>query len=88
MIQYAEFKYGWYVTIKDTPFLLLFILFVSLMLSLTFLISESNSFSGYLLFTNHDLIFFLFRSKSLSLEHNLLMHKVWLKTTERLVWFG
>ena len=56
-------------------------------LNLTFLISESISFSGYSLFINRDLIFSLFQSKSLSLDHNLLIRKFWLATTERLVWF-
>ena len=70
-----------------TPFLLLFFSLVFLVLNLAFLISESISFSGFSLFTNHDLIFSLLCSKSVSLDHNLLMHKVWLKTTERLVSF-
>ena len=63
-------------------------LLVPLVLNLAFLISESISFSGYSLFANHDLIFSLFCSKSVSLDHNLLMRKLWLKTTERLVSFG
>ena len=64
-------------TTKGTAVLLLFFLLVSLMLNLTFLISESITFSGCSHFRNRDPIFSLFRSKSLSsLEHKLLMRKV------------
>ena len=63
MISLREFKSGWYFTTKGTPFLLVFFLLVSLILNLTFLISECTRFSGYSLFTNHDLIFSLFSSK-------------------------
>ena len=88
IISENEFKSGWYITTKGTQVLLLFLLSFYLMLNLTFLTSEFISFSGYSLFTNHDLIFYLFCTKLLSLEYNLLMHKVWLKITKHLAWFG
>ena len=44
-------------------------------------------FLGYFLFKNHVLIFSLFHSKLLLLEHSLLMRSIWLKTMEHLVWF-
>ena len=85
MISQREFISGWYVITKGTPFLFLSLLLASLILNLTFLISEFISFSGYFLITNHDLIFPLFRSKSLLLEHNVLIRKVLLKAAKRLV---
>ena len=58
MIWYKEFKI---ITGKGTPFLLLFFLADSVMLNLTFLISEFINFSGYSHIKNHSLIFSLFR---------------------------
>ena len=70
-------------------FLFLLFLLVSPMLNITFLMSEFYHFFQDFIFLRTMTSFFSFlRSKWLSLERNLLMRKIWLKTTERLVWFG
>ena len=80
---------GWYVTASGIPFILWFSsLFFGLKLeNLTLFISDLIWFSGYSLFLNHDFISILWSSKSFFELHNLLIRRVWLKTTHFLVWY-
>ena len=75
-----KFKSGWYITTKGNPVSFKSFALVSLVLDVTFIISEYKSFLKYSFFTNEDHIFSLFHSKSLYLELSLLMCNIWLKT--------
>lgn len=80
MTYLIKFKKGWYIITKGNLVLIKSFSLDSLMLNLTFIISESIRFLRYVHFTNKDHIFSFVRSKSLSLEHSLLMCKVSSKT--------
>ena len=58
------------------------LLFLSMLEHVTLFISAEKNFSGYSLLKNHDFILVLplYFIKLSSLEHNLLMHRVCLKT--------
>ena len=78
MTYLRKFKKGWYIITKGNLVLFKSFSLVSLMFNLTFIISEW--FLGHVHFTNKDHILSFVRSKSLSLEHSLLMCKVSSKT--------
>ena len=79
MILLRQWRLGWYVTTRRTPFPSFYLGLIFLeKLNLSFDISLSKISPGHLFLTNHDLRFLMWPSNFCSNEQSLLKRKGWL----------